>query len=439
MAGGDIDLRRSRYQVNSTSARDLFLTTFQTLQRDSEQVRIMFAQQGIRFFLVIDEAHYVKQADGLWAGAVLTIAKHAERRCVLTGTPFPRSYSDGFNLFDALWPDTPTISMQDRHRVFVNCQQHRFEQAAQVLEHSIGPLFYRVRKSDLGLAPQVFHPPILVPMKQCERFVYDSIVDRIRNLSRSDFFKNLDLLVKLRRGRMVRLRQCFSYTALLSTAVSEYSEQLAKDDRSLAEMIRNYDAIETPGKLDVLVPLVRSQVASGEKVVVWSNFVRTLELLRDVLASDGTGVRLIYGATPVEKLDLREELTREEIIAEFVNPASSTKILVANPGACAESISLHKACSQAVYYDLSYNCAQYLQSLDRIHRVGGSEERSAHYYFLQYEDTLDQDVLANVRRKAENMSRVVDQDYPVYSLDMFAEDDEVEAYERLFGTKQSRV
>ncbi len=94
---------------------------------------------------------------------------------------------------------------------------------------------------------------------------------------------------------------------------------------------------------------------------------------------------------------------------------------------------MHKACSHAIYYDLSYNCAQYLQSLDRIHRVGGSENKAAHYYFLQYEDTIDKDILANVQAKAEKMSQIIDQHYAIYSLDMFGEDEELEAYERLFG------
>ena len=151
----------------------------------------------------------------------------------------------------------------------------------------------------------------------------------------------------------------------------------------------------------------------------------------------GHGVRLIYGGTPIQDVSVRDELTREQIIREFVAPRSGIDVLVANPAACAESISLHKTCSHAIYYDMSYNCAQYLQSLDRIHRVGGSEHKAAHYYFLQYEDTVDRDILANVQRKAQNMSAIIDQDYAIYSLDMFAEEEEVEAYERLFG-KQSK-
>jgi len=439
LAGGDISLRRSKYHVNTQSVPDLYLTTFQTLHRDWEQVRILFEQQSVPFFLVIDEAHYIKQVDGVWANAVRRIARHAERRCVLTGTPFPRTYEDGFNLFEVLWPESSPISGENRHRISLYCQQRDWDRAAQVLEDSIGPLFYRVRKPDLGLAPQVFHPPIVVTMKKHERRVYESILDRIRNLSQSDYFRNLDLLLRLRRGRMTRLRQCLSYTALLATAVTEYAEDLVCDDLSLSDIIKHYDELETPAKLDALVQLVGNLVTTGEKVVVWANFIRTLERIRDVVASNGLGVRLIFGATPVEKLNIEDELTREEIIAEFVDPESNVAVLVANPAACAESISLHKSCSHAVYYDLSYNCAQYVQSLDRIHRVGGSENRASHYFFLQYGDSLDRDILSNVRRKADNMSRVIDQEYPVYSLDMFAEDEEVEAYEQLFGPARKRV
>ena len=67
---------------------------------------------------------------------------------------------------------------------------------------------------------------------------------------------------------------------------------------------------------------------------------------------------------------------------------------------------------------------QYLQSLDRIHRVGGSEEKTSHYYFLQYDSSIDEDILANVERKAHLMSTMIDKDYPIYSLDMLAADEE---------------
>ena len=388
--------------------------------------------QGVRFYLVVDEAHYIKQLGGEWAGAVLNVARHATRRCVLTGTPFPRSYTDSFNLFDVLWPQSSPISAERRHQLELHTKRQELERAAKLLDDSIGPLFYRVRKTDLGLAPQNFHDPIRVRMNKYERLVYDAILDRITNVSQSDYLRDFELRARLGRGRMMRLRQCLSYTVLLGTAVSEYSENLIGDNLSLSDVIKHYDELETPGKIEALLPLVSQLRGHGEKVVVWSNFVRTLKLLRDRITGLGHGVQLIYGDTPIQNVSVHDELTREDIIREFVNPTSGTDVLVANPAAWRSPFpSIRRAPTPSIMICLT--TAQYLQSLDRIHRVGGSEEKPSHYYFLQYDDSIDDDILTNVQRKAHNMSAIIDQDYPIYSLDMFAEDEEVEAYERLFG------
>lgn len=433
LAGGDVDERHSKYYANMESACDLYLTTFQTLHRDWEQVRTLFDQQGVRFFLVIDEAHYIKQLDGAWATAVLKVARSAERRCILTGSPFPRSYTDAFNLFDALWPESPPISAKNKHKISFLAKRNEFDQASEILRKTVGPLFYRVRKADLGLAPQIFNKPTRIQMNKHERKVYDLVLDRIQVASQSDYFRDLDLLLRLRRGRMMRLRQCLSYTRLLGSALDDYSENLYENDLSLAKTIHNYDELESPGKLEALITLVNELRHDGEKVVIWSNFVKTLELIYRTVSKLGHGGHLIYGATPLQKsANIGEDFTREKYIRDFISRESGIDILVANPAACAESISLHKTCSHAIYYDLSYNCAQYLQSLDRIHRVGGSEDKPSYYHFLQYDGTLDQDILDNVRDKAERMSQIIDQDYPIYSLDMFAEEDELAAYERLF-------
>ena len=145
---------------------------------------------------------------------------------------------------------------------------------------------------------------------------------------------------------------------------------------------------------------------------------------------------LIYGKTPRsdDQKELKDEMTREKIRDIFVNTDSGLDILIANPAACAESISLHKTCFHAIYFDLSYNCAQYLQSLDRIHRVGGSELNTANYYFLQYESSVDRDIKLNLESKAQKMYNIIEQDYKIYNLDMFEEtmDDDVAAYKRLF-------
>jgi SNF2 family DNA or RNA helicase len=433
LAGGKQAERKSEYFTPASQRSELYLTTYQTLLNDQDEVRRFFRQKGVAPFLIIDEAHYIKQLEGNWANAVLNISKDAKYRCVLTGTPFPKSYTDVYNLFDFLWPGNNPLDTHSKVKIQVQEEIGNLEPARQILNEAIGPFFYRVRKSELNLIPPIFHPPFILQMNKYERTVYDAIENRIRNYSKQDYLRNIDLVNRLRRGRMTRLRQCVSNIKLLSVAVEGYEEDVIGGEPDLKRIICQYDKLETPGKLKYLNQFVRKLMDRKQKVVIWANFVGTLKQIVKSLTQAGFYCKLIYGDTPIEQTSVDEEETRENIRDEFVDPESGLDILVANPAACGESISLHKTCYNAVYYDLSYNCAQYLQSLDRIHRVGGSEVHQAHYYHLQYEDTIDHDIKENLDTKARKMYEIIEEDYVIYSLDMFGEDDELEAYQRLFG------
>ncbi len=431
LAGGNKSQRKSEYYKRE-GISELYLTTFHTLLNDQEEVHTFLTSKNVQAFLVIDEAHYIKQVNGNWANAVLNIAKHSKYRCVLTGTPIPKSYSDLYNLFDFLWPENSPISANDKARLRILEENEDYEGANRILEPAVGPLCYRVRKAELKLKPQVFKDPEVVVMNPNERKVYDAITRKIRSYATEDYLKNIELVEKLRRGRMIRLRQCLSFTKLLSTAIDDYGEDLIVDDADLRYVIYDYDKQEVPGKLTRLLELVRGFQDREEKVVIWAHFIGTIKLIEKHLNNDGFICKKIIGETPIERTAIAEEETREKIRKEFVDAESGLDILLANPAACAESISLHKTCHNAVYYDLSYNCAQFLQSLDRIHRVGGSENQEAYYYYLQYENTIDPDILSNLEGKAQRMYNIIEGDYNIYSLDMFEDSDELAAYERLF-------
>jgi hypothetical protein len=68
--------------------------------------------------------------------------------------------------------------------------------------------------------------------------------------------------------------------------------------------------------------------------------------------------------------------------------------------------------------------------------VGGSEDKETNYYFLQYEDSIDQAVMINLERKKERMYQLIEQDYSIYSLDMGEDDDmEVDIYNTIINKK----
>lgn len=429
---GDFKINREIEYYKTENFHELYLTTFHTLLNDVSDVIEFLSNKNLKVFLVIDEAHYIKQINGNWASAVIKCAEHAMYRCVLTGTPIPKSYEDLFNLIEFLWPGKNLLTSEEKFRLKKLEAQKADGEVKKILDKKIGPVFYRVRKKDLGLKKQNFLPPIQIDMNIQERKIYDAVFYKLKNSAKEDYLKNIDIIHRLMKGRMIRLRQATSYVRLLSSSIQDYDEELLSDEHTIAHLIYNYDQIELPAKLEYLINLVSGFQKEGKKIVIWSNFIGTITLIEDHLNRMNVYNKKIIGETPIQKENIIEGETREKIRNEFVDATSGLNVLIANPAACAESISLHKTCFDAIYFDLSYNCAQYLQSLDRIHRVGGSEFHEANYYFLQYKDSIDSDIFDNLKRKAKKMYDIIEGDYSIYSLDMFDDEDELEAYKRIF-------
>jgi SNF2 family DNA or RNA helicase len=436
LAGGNKINRKNTYYETANRMAELYLTSFQSLLFDQKEVNHFLKQKSVKAFFVVDEAHYIKQINGNWAQAILKQSEKSEFRCVLTGTPMPKSYTDIFNLFDFLWPNESPISHNDKALIKHNEEKGNRHLIKNILDSNIGPLFYRVRKTDLNLKPQFFFEPIIIEMSKYENIIYNAIYKRIRNYSKNEYYKNIEFINKLGQGRIMRLRQAISYPKLLNSAIDDYEESLFDDLTDIKSIIKRYDTLEMPNKLKYLIKCVKQFQRKKLKVVVWSNFIGTINLIETHFKKEGIRCKKIFGNTPIEGSSLKEEETRERIRDEFVDPGSGLDVLIANPAACAESISLHKTCHNAIYYDLTYNCAQYLQSLDRIHRVGGSEEIEANYFFLQYKDTIDSDIKNNLDTKTQKMFEVIEEEYAIYSLNMTDTDGDSEAYRRLFVTKK---
>ncbi len=435
LSGGNRNDRVANY-YNFFDDTELLLTSFQSFANDYNEIIAFFSHVNNKVFFVVDEAHYIKQIDGVWAKAVLQVSQYATAKYILTGTPCPKSYSDLFNMFDFLWGKDVSIPRTQKLKILMHEKNKNYSDAGHIIKHQIDPLFYRVRKKELGLLKQNFHSPILIDMNYYERLIYEAVFRKIGELSYFDIEKNILTLTSLKKGRMIRLRQLTSYAKLLSSAVFEYKEEVIPESGELNEIIVNYDLYETPKKIEVLVDLINKIQCRDKKVLVWSNFIGTINLIEHHLKKSGINCNHIYGETPIIDTPDGDIMTRERIIAEFLNPESKLDVLIANPGACAESISLHKGCYHAIYYDLSYNCAQYLQSLDRIHRVGGSETNKANYYYLQYVNTIDADILNNLQKKRDRMYHVIEYDSDIYNLDISVFDEidgDEEAYERIFG------
>ena len=102
-------------------------------------------------------------------------------------------------------------------------------------------------------------------------------------------------------------------------------------------------------------------------------------------------------------------------------PESTFKVIIANPFAVAESISLHKACHNAIYLERSFNCAHFLQSKDRIHRYGLKDGDITNYYYLVSENSIDTVIDDRLNEKERRLLRIIES-MPIPLFDNTLED-----------------
>jgi len=386
---------------------EVYACHFTTISNDLEYLKI-FASNN-KFLLVVDEAHNIKKVGGKWSNAALNLSKYSKYKVILTGTPRPNQHTDFYNYIDFLYGDNEIMSTHDKARVDILIERQNLPEASKILRDKLGPFYMRITKKALKLSKPIFNKPTIIEMNPIEKKIHDAIVSKIKNYPIKEYEQNIELIKKIRRARILRLRQNCSYVKNLLSAIpnsiKEGDENLTE---GIAELIATYDKKEVPAKIVTLKSLVLPLAKKKKKVLIWSTHLKTIDLIKEQLKKENLNIKSITGKT---KLDVREDIKDE-----FNDKNSKLDAIVANPQACSESISLHKACHNAIYYDQNYNTAEFLQSLDRIHRVGGSETDPVYYDFLQYANSIDKKVYERVFAKADAQMKIIEQDNFIFDM-----------------------
>lgn len=380
--------------------------------------------------VVLDEAHKIKNVEGgIWAQSVLSLSKFCRSRVVLTGTPLPNGFEDIYNLYNFIWPDKDII----KFHLFQlrDMTANRYDPRVKQLVNNLAPFFIRIRKTDLGLPKAIEHPPIIVKMGDVQRSIYDFIENSYMDYFQAGDEKNNDLSSTLSKARFIRLLQTSTNPNLLKSPIESYyadqglSNELFIDDKDIVSKILKYKNFEVPSKFVEIKNLVHDILNKNQKVIIWTTFIQNTKELQSYLLDGGIESKLLIGEIPVET-DYQPQLfeTRESIIREFHKQDSKFKVIIANPFAVAESISLHKACHNAIYLERNFNAANFLQSKDRIHRVGLKPTDQINYYYILSEQSIDETVHTRLIEKEKRMLAIIEsQPIPLINMNMDFEED----------------
>lgn len=336
------------------SGRKRFVMSYDLMVRQQSVIAQYLART--RVHLILDESHRMKAGLASQRGAfLLAIADRPARRDILSGTPMPQNPSDLASQLGFLWPGTG-----------YDLQIERGSPPREVL----GQLYVRTTKEELGLpkAKRHFHS---VSMREGQLALY-SIVrnEALRQFSKTIRSNALPDVVKARRSVM-RLLQLSSNPTLALQAMITENPGLGSGvvDQVLAEGISS--------KMAAVIDHARALARDGRKSVIWTIFTGTIHDL-EVRLADLNPVSL-YGAVPSG--EFTDPNSREGRLRRF-HLDDSCRVMIANPAAAGEGISLHEACHDAIYLDRSYVSTHYLQSIDRIHRLGlkPGTETNIHIY-----------------------------------------------------------
>lgn len=335
--------------------------------------------------IILDEAHRMKLgARGTYGAACMALGPLAERRMILTGTPAPNGSKDLENLLGFVWPG------HGQRTVAQAVAGGDLAYASSVLR----PLFTRTTKQELGLPP-VWLRMRYVDMPPLHDEIYSSLVG---GMSSGAAREDLSSLGKT----ALRLLMAATSPALLLAGASRY-EPLAyqlppleiPQGTSLYSLMQNLPDYELSPKYKEAVAIVAENADRGRKTLVWTTFVRSLTTLEQMLEKYSPAV--VYGGTP----------DRDEQLRRF-REDPSCKVLISNPATLGEGISLHHVCHDAVYVDRDFMAGRFLQSLDRIHRLGLAPGTDTRVTVLAVRNTVDEVVAARLDQKLEFMGKILD-------------------------------
>jgi SNF2 family DNA or RNA helicase len=406
-----VRLRGGRAAIERALLDDpkFMLITYQQLVRVGDYLAAHCARH--RMFVFLDESHRIKSGVAKQtARAVLALAHLPVGKLIMSGTPMPQSTEDLIPQFAFLYPE--------------------IESNADTVVERVKTVYVRTNKKELGLPP-ITRYRVPLPMAPMQRELYRLMKHEVAREAASALSTRSKQAFRALGRSVSRLLQFVSNPSLLSSEINFANPDL------LAAVLDEGDG----PKLRYVLKRVRQLVMEGKKVLIWSSFVRNVEFVASRLSD--LGAVYIHGG--VDAGDEDDDETREGKIKLF-HKDSNTMVLVANPAAASEGVSLHRVCHHAIYLDRTFNAAHYLQSEDRIHRFGLPPDQETIVEIVECEESVDETVLERLDYKIKRMAEALEdsslgvdpialdptdiEDYDEYSVGL--KDDDIQALLRDF-------
>lgn len=347
---------------------DLVVTSYALMRRDAD-----FYKDFEFDTVILDEAQHIKNRQTQNAQAVKAV--RAQHRIVLTGTPLENSVLDLWSIFDFLMPGYLGTAADFRERYELPVARERNSEAQARLARRVRPFLLRRLKRDVAQdLPERIEQVSYCDLTDDQRAAYQQILE----ISRREVLEQAGAQGTAK-SRMAVLN------ALLRL------RQICCDLRLLK--LEGVNPATASGKLDLFGELLEEVLDGGHRVLVFSQFVQMLALLKERLSSEGIGYCYLDGATS----------NRAEVVQQFQSSASIPVFLISLK---AGGVGLNlTGADTVIHFDPWWNPAVEAQATGRAHRIG--QTRVVTSYKLITRGTVEEKILNLQARKRELLSEVL--------------------------------
>ena len=353
----------------------MLITTYNMLKRDIKE----YAGRTFRYAF-LDEAQHIKNRQTRNAKAAKQLT--SVQKLVLTGTPVENSVADVWSIFDFLLPGYlgPYDAFRATTQEVIEAGGPEGRAEQEKLHRKLHPfILRRLKKTVAKDLPDKIVKVAYCPMTEEQQRWYNQLLadarGRIGDMVKAKGFakSRMEILALL-----MRLRQVASHLELLK----EYREKQGAR-RTGASTTDGGSALS--GKLEVFLELLDEAIDGGHRVLVFSQFVSMLTILRRELAA--RGIRYCY-------LDGE---TKDRLGAcRTFNTDASIPLFLISLHAGGTGLNLTGA-DMVVHFDPWWNPAVEAQATDRAHRIG--QKKTVYVVKLIAQDSVEERVLALQQKK----------------------------------------
>jgi len=349
---------------------DIILTTYGTVRNDVDEL-----SQYEFFFLILDESQYIKNSESKTYKTVTGI--RSQHRIVLTGTPIENSLSDLWAQMNFLNRGLLGSKNYFKQEFLLPIERDKSVDASEKLQKLIQPFILRRTKEEVAKdLPSLTQETIVVEMTPEQLEFYETEKSAVRNvllqnvqeagLQKSTFF----VLQAL-----TRLRQIAIHPKLI-------------DPESAFES----------GKFNDIITMLGILVAENHKILVFSSFVKHLNLLADEFKKEQWNYSLLTGQTN----------DRKQVIEEFQEDPEKKIFLISLK---AGGVGLNLTAADYIFItDPWWNPAAEMQAISRAHRIG--QDKKVFVYRFISENSIEEKIQKLQDKKSKLANEFVNSNDP---------------------------